>query len=57
MPICKKCHRFVRKRNYNRHVKDCVPTVEDVNRFATSNVAHEEGFKRKRRERGKKAKA
>jgi len=50
MPICKTCHRFVRKKNFGRHERECIATPEDIKRFATSSVAHEEGFKRRKKE-------
>ena len=33
MPICPLCHRTIKKRNYRRHVKDCVPSSEDIKHY------------------------
>lgn len=34
--VCPKCHRKVKKRNFDRHKKDCVPTEKDIKRFLTT---------------------
>lgn len=31
--ICPKCHRGIKKRNYRRHVKNCVPSSEDIKHY------------------------
>lgn len=51
MPICKVCHRFVRKKNFKRHEAGCIASEEDIKRIAESKVAHEAGFKKRKRER------
>ena len=33
MPVCSKCHRTIKKRNYRRHVKDCVPSSGDIKHY------------------------
>ena len=37
MVVCPKCHRSVKKRNYGRHVKDCVPSANDERRFSRTH--------------------
>jgi len=34
--ICPKCHRKVKKGNFRRHVKNCIPTEKDIKRFLIS---------------------
>ena len=33
MVVCPSCHRSIKKRNYRRHVKDCVPSSEDIKHY------------------------
>ena len=33
MVVCPICHRSVKKRNYRRHVKDCVASASDIKHY------------------------
>lgn len=38
MPVCKKCHKFKKKKVFARHKKTCIPKKEDIEFGAISRV-------------------
>ena len=59
MPICSKCHRFKRKKVFNRHKKVCVPTKGDIVRYSiskSSNLDEKRKKKLAKKEKKKKGK-
>ena len=55
-PTCPKCHRFKRKKVFNRHRKTCVPTREDMIRYSISKSSNLDEKKKKRQAKKDKKK-
>ena len=56
MPTCPKCHRFKRKKVFNRHKKECVPTKGDILRYSISKSSNIDEKVKKRQARKDKKK-